>query len=168
MADAVIEFAKRVKDWPLLVEAVDQKIIDQQEFVAWWGKEVRPHGVRSDNADPRFLAVEDAERQSGITQQTESKWAKRLRDIPAYRIRLYGPSYKAAMGVLADSELIQQSLSNEHFTPAKYIEAAREVQAAGCQSGRTREGSEEAAGSYPNTAWYGAAAARRYRQRRAR
>lgn len=27
----------------------------------------------------------------------------------------------------ADSELIQQSLSNEHYTPAKYIEAARAV-----------------------------------------
>jgi len=35
-AKAVIDYAKRVQDWPLLEGAVDQKIEDQQEFVRWW------------------------------------------------------------------------------------------------------------------------------------
>jgi hypothetical protein len=78
-------------------------------------------------ADEAETARRDAEKLSGIALQTKSKWARRLRDIASYRIRLYGPSYKAAMGAMAASELVQQSMSNEHYTPAKYIEAARDV-----------------------------------------
>jgi hypothetical protein len=34
-ADAIIEYAKKVKDWPLLIEAIELKIAQQQEFVGW-------------------------------------------------------------------------------------------------------------------------------------
>ena len=45
-ADAVIEFAKRVHDWPTLIDAVEAKIDDQEEFVSWWRKNVTPgHGA---------------------------------------------------------------------------------------------------------------------------
>ena len=40
-ADAVISYAKRVKDWPLLEQAVEQKIEDQRQFVEWWDANVR-------------------------------------------------------------------------------------------------------------------------------
>lgn len=33
---AVIEHAQRVKDWPLLEQAVEAKIEEQAEFVGWW------------------------------------------------------------------------------------------------------------------------------------
>ena len=39
-ANAIIEFAARVKDWPLLTDAVDAKIEDQAEFVRWWDEKV--------------------------------------------------------------------------------------------------------------------------------
>ena len=44
---AVIEYAQRMKDWPLLEQAVEAKIEEQAEFVEWWGKTVqRPGGNR--------------------------------------------------------------------------------------------------------------------------
>ena len=48
-ADAVILKAKKVKDWPKLEWAVDQKIEDQREFVAWWRATVTP-GTGGDGA----------------------------------------------------------------------------------------------------------------------
>jgi hypothetical protein len=123
---AVIEYAKKVKNWPTLEIAVDQKIEDQREFVDWWDDNVRGRGERANVAD-RGHFVEDAEKLSGITKQLVSRWRRLLEDTEAYRRRLFGPSYKEAMGALADGQLVQQSLSNEHYTPAKYIEAARAV-----------------------------------------
>ena len=46
-ADAVIAYAKRVRDWPTLEAAVEQKLEDQAEFVRWWDEAVqRPGGSR--------------------------------------------------------------------------------------------------------------------------
>ncbi len=42
-ADAVIDYAKKVKDWPALETAVKQKLEDQAEFVRWWGETVTPN-----------------------------------------------------------------------------------------------------------------------------
>ena len=41
-ADAVIDFAKRVHDWPTLETAVEKKLENQTEFVRWWDENVRP------------------------------------------------------------------------------------------------------------------------------
>lgn len=126
-ADAVIEFAKRVRDWPALEQAVDLKIADQTEFVQWWAEHVRKGRPKS-NADSALLSVDQAEELTGIAQPQVSKWAKRLKDIGKYRAALFGAAYKAAMAaVLAESQLIQQSLSNEHYTPDKYLDAVRNV-----------------------------------------
>ena len=47
-ADAVIRYAKAVKDWPMLEAAVEQKMEDQAKLVQWWKENVRrpgqPHG----------------------------------------------------------------------------------------------------------------------------
>lgn len=46
-ADAVIAYAKRMKDWPLLERAVEAKIKEQAQFVEWWDANVqRPGGDR--------------------------------------------------------------------------------------------------------------------------
>jgi len=34
--DTIVEYAKKVRDWPLLDEAVTVKIDQQREFVRWW------------------------------------------------------------------------------------------------------------------------------------
>jgi ParB family chromosome partitioning protein len=72
-----------------------------------------------------------AEDLTGITKLQVSRWAKRLKDETKrdhYRAILFGAAWKKAMGDLTDdSTLVQQALSNEHYTPEKYLGAAREV-----------------------------------------
>jgi hypothetical protein len=63
--DALIDYANKVKDWPLLEQAVEAKIQEQIEFVAWWKKNVRraggdPLAQRKANG----LSVERAEEQT--------------------------------------------------------------------------------------------------------
>lgn len=41
-ADAVIEYAKRIRDWPLLEQAIDHKLEEQTAFLAWWQATVTP------------------------------------------------------------------------------------------------------------------------------
>ena len=43
-ADAVIDYAKKVKDWPMLEAAIEKKMEDQVEFLRWWDKKVRKKG----------------------------------------------------------------------------------------------------------------------------
>ncbi len=43
-ADAVIEYAKKVHDWPMLEAAIEQKMQDQTEFIEWWKANVRDRG----------------------------------------------------------------------------------------------------------------------------
>ena len=42
-ADAVIDFAKKVHDWPSLETVVVEKLEDQTEFVRWWEETVTPN-----------------------------------------------------------------------------------------------------------------------------
>jgi hypothetical protein len=127
-ADGIIKYARQVRDWPLLGEAVEAKIEDQSEFVRWWEETVGVrHGGDTKNADRRScLTVDTAEDLTGITQQTVSKWRKRLKDRDKYRALLYGVAWAKAMGGEAPTSW-NQSTNNEHYTPAKYIEAARAV-----------------------------------------
>jgi ParB family chromosome partitioning protein len=129
-ADTVIEYAKKVRDWPLLAQAVEKKIEDQAEFVLWWRESVRRAGKPSNANSSRsgLISVEDAEKWIEIKQPQVSKWAKRLQDVERYRVKLYGTAWKQAMGELREAhQHLQQSNSNEHYTPEVYIEAAREV-----------------------------------------
>ena len=39
-ADPIIEYAIRLKDWPMLEEAVGKKLDEQTEYVRWWRETV--------------------------------------------------------------------------------------------------------------------------------
>jgi hypothetical protein len=43
-ADALIDYAIKVKDWPLVEQAIDAKIEEQKKFVEWWTENVRRPG----------------------------------------------------------------------------------------------------------------------------
>ena len=62
-----------------------------------------------------------------MKQQRVSDLRKRLAKPEAYREHLLGAGYRAALLEIADSQLVQQSLSNEHYTPRCYLDAARGV-----------------------------------------
>lgn len=126
-ADALIEYAKSMHDWPRLEIAVDEKIAQQEEFVRWWRESVTPNRDRkSENAVPRFQRS-DAEAATGITQQQVSKWAKRLQDPGKYRATLFDAAYRKAMGEDSGVENHRSmgTGENEWYTPADHVERVR-------------------------------------------
>lgn len=127
-ADAIIALAKRTKDWDMLREAIEQKIADQQEFVAWWKETVRRKGNQPNNPEQRYLAVEAAEKHTGISQQTVSKWGQRLTDVDKYAADLWGIEYSHAFPDAPDANIRgSKGTGVEWYTPPQYIELAREV-----------------------------------------
>jgi phage N-6-adenine-methyltransferase len=127
-ADAIIGYARRVKDWPLLEQAVDQKLQDQREFVAWWQATVTPNaGAGRGNKNqrrPGLVLQADAETQTGITHQTVARWRERLRRPDSYRARLFGAAYNVAM---YGENVRGCSGDNEWCTPANIVALVREV-----------------------------------------
>src|SRR5206468_3125579 len=67
-ADALIAYAAKVKDWPLLLEAVDAKIDDQTEFVGWWDGDdgVQPNHRPVTISDREILTAREASDRTGI------------------------------------------------------------------------------------------------------
>ncbi len=130
-ADALIDYAKRVKDWPTLEAAVASKLEDQTEFVRWWDEKVTVnHGAgRSNkkNAVPGSFSVSEAEKQTKISQQQVSKWRRRLQEPDKYREMLCGFAYAKAMAETSSTTATKWTGDPESYTPAKYIEAARRV-----------------------------------------
>src|SRR6516164_3847760 len=62
-AKAVKEYARAIKDWDTLRDAVDQQISDQRNLVEWWSEHVsvrlRPPGGKAVNADRRSQMSKD-------------------------------------------------------------------------------------------------------------
>jgi phage N-6-adenine-methyltransferase len=130
-ADALIDYGAKIRDWPLIEQAVDAKIADQREFVDWWDDTVRPAGgdKRSGtiSADRALMIAEDAEARTGISHQLVSRWRNRLKDTAKYRDKQILAAYRKAEIEPAENHRAEGTGENEWFTPGKYIEAARTV-----------------------------------------
>jgi phage N-6-adenine-methyltransferase len=128
---AIIDVAARLKDWILLADAVDAEIEDQAEFVRWWNETVTGarHNVNptAENAERRFLGRPEAEAQTEITQQQVSRWRKSLRDAAKYREQMIAAARRKADLAAAANHRAEGTGENEWFTPAQYVEAARDV-----------------------------------------
>jgi len=92
--EALIDYAAKVNDLDLLLEAVEAKLDDQQAFVDWWSETVT---VRQAAGGNRFKTHADlrsstscaiAEQQTGIKQQQVSRWRGNLKDRDAYRDKI--------------------------------------------------------------------------------
>jgi hypothetical protein len=57
--DAIIDFARRINDWPLLETAVDEKIEEQAQFFEWWKANLNPHGDFKRVQDRRSRILEE-------------------------------------------------------------------------------------------------------------
>jgi hypothetical protein len=127
-ADAVIDYAKRVKDWPTLEEAIARKLEDQAEFVRWWAENVRPGGRPTETVTGQLqFSAEEAEGSTGINKHQVSKWRRRLNEPEKYSAMLFGAAYHKAMAEASNTTATKWTGDPESYTPAKYIEAARTV-----------------------------------------
>jgi hypothetical protein len=129
--DAVIEYARRVKDWETLEAAVDQKVEQIREFVGWWGDAVSvgqsPGRGNKTVAERGLFSADQAEDMTGISKQQVSRWRSKLKDEESYKETLYGAAYRKMMSEAADNHLAMGSGENEWYTPPEYIEMARDV-----------------------------------------
>jgi phage N-6-adenine-methyltransferase len=126
--DYSIEHAQRIKDWPALEKAVDDKIEEQRKFVAWWDVSVRTDGRPTKNGPrSRTVSVTDATELTGIAKQRVSDLKKRLAQPDRYRDRLLGAAYRAAMLEAEENHRGEGTGDDEWYTPPQYIELARTV-----------------------------------------
>jgi phage N-6-adenine-methyltransferase len=127
--DALITYAMKVKDERLLAEAVDAKIAEQAEFVAWWDVSVRRPG-QGNNSDHELFSRDDAEARTGILQPQVSRWRKLIADAPRYRDRVLAAAFSKAGMAAEANHRAEGTGENEWFTPAQYVAAARKVMGA--------------------------------------
>lgn len=130
--EAVIQYAAKVQDWPLLIEAVEAKIEDQREFVGWWQDNVGiRHGLNRHTVEvadtATSLTADHADEITGIGKDKVSRWRKSLRNAEKYRERLILAARRKADLASAANHRAEGSGDNEWFTPPEYIDAAREV-----------------------------------------
>jgi hypothetical protein len=70
-------------------QAIDQKIQEQAQFVAWWRENVTSHkGARTDLVTVPLLGISQEEVDEW--KMTVHRWAKSLQKEPEYRARLLG------------------------------------------------------------------------------
>jgi hypothetical protein len=120
--EAVISYAKEVKDWPTLIAAIDQLVGHQREIVNWWRENVRGRGKKANVSDRKHF-VEDAEKIIKFTKLHISRWGQALEDEQAYKTRLFGDCYDAAMGQKgAPVRGTAGTGDNEWYTPASYVQ----------------------------------------------
>jgi hypothetical protein len=122
--------AKRIRDWAMLEEAVDIKIAEQVQFVAWWYANVSVnHGgnrAKQQVSGTRYLPYREAERLTGMKQPRLSELNARLQHPEQYRLHLLGAAYRAAM--LDPKTNHRAGNANfELYTPADWIELVRKV-----------------------------------------
>ena len=125
--DAIIELAKKTKNWDALEEAVSIKIEEQQEFVRWWDEKIRNKGERSNvsSTDTFRITVEEAEKLTGFSKLRVSRMRKALSNLKSYAEKLFGAAYKKAF---PDESIADKMTGDEEsYTPAKYLESARIV-----------------------------------------
>jgi phage N-6-adenine-methyltransferase len=126
--DYGIEEAKRIKDWPALDRAVEEKIEEQLKFRAWWDANVRDAGnPQLTEGAVNCLSCKEAEELTGIRQQRVSDLKKALDKIDLYRQCLLGPVYRRAHLKEGDARTLLNQGEVEWYTPVVYVEMARKV-----------------------------------------
>jgi len=128
--DAIIELARKTKNWEALEDAIEIKVADQKEFLEWWGSRVTigqspGRGNKSISDTEIVLSADRATELTGFTPLQVTRLKKKLMHEDSYRAQLFGAAYKKAF---PDESLVDKMTGDEEsYTPAKYLESARVV-----------------------------------------
>jgi phage N-6-adenine-methyltransferase len=118
---------RKLQEWPALEAAVAAKVEEQAQFVANWDARVQGNHRPVSNATRHYLSVAEAVAEWGIGQPTVSRWRGWLQDRDAYCTRIMLGAYRKAGLTPEENHRAEGTGENEWFTPAEYVEAAREV-----------------------------------------
>jgi ParB family chromosome partitioning protein len=133
VTEAAEKHFARAKDVTQLKKAIRAKLEAQAEFVAWWdtqAQRVRRGGDRrSNNQKDRSVFLKSG--RDGIpTQKVLDRWRKRVgtpEALDATELAALA-QYKKILEFADDlNERLKASLSNEWYTPKRYLDAARQV-----------------------------------------
>lgn len=119
--------ARRMRDWPELEAAADAKLAEQAAFLMHWDETVRPNHRPGTVFLGGQISVAAAEAAWDISKQTVSRWRTLFKDPQAYRSRIILGACRAAGLEPSANHRAESTGDTEWFTPAEYIEAAREV-----------------------------------------
>lgn len=127
-----IEEAKRIRDWPALEQAVNQKIEEEIKFVNWWTVNVTPSrnnasGKRRSNRSETSFSEPAAKELTGIGKVQKMRMMNRLKDPDKYRRDLIHVGNIAAQLADPDNFRAEGTGNNEWHTPKKYVDLARKV-----------------------------------------
>lgn len=126
--DARIELAARLSNVDALEKEIDAKLDDQEDAVNWWKATVRPNSrPKKTNAESALLTTDQAETIIGYSQQDLSRWAKKLEHRAEYREAISRAARKKMQLEPEHHHRTNYTGENEWYTPAKFIELAREV-----------------------------------------
>lgn len=124
-----IEEAKRIRNWPALERAIDQKIEEEFKFVNWWAATVTPklHNKKVVSDLKPLLSEPAAKELTGIGKVQKARMANRLKEPEKYRQELLRIGHVGAQLADPDNFRAEGTGNNEWHTPAKYIALARAV-----------------------------------------
>lgn len=124
--DAGLQHAAAIGNMDAIERAAEVKVQHVADCVEWWKGNVRGDGRPAKNdCSTATVSVSEAEEIIGLRKHSISRWSKRLKDREKFKNQIAVAALKKAIGTSAESsQLVQQSISNEHYTPSKYIDAA--------------------------------------------
>jgi hypothetical protein len=132
-AETTEKIAERIRDPEMLEAALVAKLTGQRDFAGEYVSKFPDGGDRHSqefqNASSGALKSEDWCKLYGFALRTVQRWLVLIKpdEFEIRRAAITKRCWELCELWLKDSQLVQQSLSNEHYTPKKYIEAARVV-----------------------------------------
>jgi phage N-6-adenine-methyltransferase len=127
--EKVIEAAAALERWEDLEKAIDFLVECQKEILRWWKDHVQGEGRPSKklSRDPAIVSVEAAKAKIGFSDDRLSRWRKAHANLDTYRENVATAARRKAELEAAANHRAEGTGENEWFTPAEYVEAAREV-----------------------------------------
>jgi phage N-6-adenine-methyltransferase len=125
--DVLAEMAARVRDWPLMLRAAEQKLADIEELLGWWGKNVPRKGRRKGSTDRVLLSQEEAENVCGYNHVQIVRWHKARQAREKFLSQIIQAACRKAGVEPPENHRAEGTGDNEWYTPARYVEIARSV-----------------------------------------
>jgi phage N-6-adenine-methyltransferase len=135
LAEAAVSHYARAKDATGLTKAIRLKLTEQAKFVEWWDTAAEKHtGARGDkrpNAERRSRSATALKAgTNGLPQRyTIDRWRQKLADPARFETAFQHASarYVRILEFQSIDAQLKASDSNEWYTPAQYLDAARRV-----------------------------------------